>query len=78
MASGDVSGSLRIWDMVNQEHILKIESRPFSGIYIPIHTHFTSNTIPYRLKAKSTISPGTLKASGWSLSGREKRNSATP
>ncbi|KAI8325308.1 putative actin cortical patch component protein [Martensiomyces pterosporus] len=31
VASGDVSGNVRIWDSVNDEHILKSEFRPISG-----------------------------------------------
>jgi len=31
IASGDVSGTLRIWDTVNKEHILKIELKILSG-----------------------------------------------
>ncbi|KAI9478464.1 MAG: quinon protein alcohol dehydrogenase-like superfamily [Benjaminiella poitrasii] len=31
MASGDVHGNVRIWDTVNEEHILKNECRPISG-----------------------------------------------
>ncbi|KAG2236851.1 hypothetical protein INT48_002664 [Thamnidium elegans] len=31
MASGDVNGNIRIWDTVNEEHILKNEIRPISG-----------------------------------------------
>ncbi|XP_041639671.1 WD repeat-containing protein 1 [Cheilinus undulatus] len=32
IASGDVSGKLRIWDTTQKEHILKNEFSPFSGI----------------------------------------------
>ncbi|KAI8973321.1 quinon protein alcohol dehydrogenase-like superfamily [Mycotypha africana] len=31
MASGDANGNVRIWDTVNEEHILKNECRPISG-----------------------------------------------
>ncbi|KAI7888389.1 WD40-repeat-containing domain protein [Mucor mucedo] len=31
IASGDVQGNIRIWDTVNEEHILKNEIRPISG-----------------------------------------------
>ena len=31
MASGDVNGNVRIWDTVNEEHLLKNECRPISG-----------------------------------------------
>ncbi|RCI01720.1 WD repeat-containing protein 1, partial [Rhizopus stolonifer] len=31
MASGDTHGNVRIWDTVNEEHILKNECRPISG-----------------------------------------------
>ncbi|KAJ1952219.1 WD40 repeat-like protein, partial [Linderina pennispora] len=31
VASGDVSGNVRIWDSVNAEHMLKSEFRPISG-----------------------------------------------
>ncbi|KAI8353371.1 WD40-repeat-containing domain protein [Blakeslea trispora] len=31
MASGDAHGNVRIWDTVNEEHILKNECRPISG-----------------------------------------------
>ncbi|EPB82974.1 hypothetical protein HMPREF1544_10282 [Mucor circinelloides 1006PhL] len=31
MASGDAHGNIRIWDTVNEEHILKNECRPISG-----------------------------------------------
>ncbi|KAG1465568.1 hypothetical protein G6F46_001648 [Rhizopus delemar] len=31
MASGDAHGNVRIWDTVNEEHILKNEIRPISG-----------------------------------------------
>ncbi|PVU94639.1 hypothetical protein BB559_002949 [Furculomyces boomerangus] len=31
VASGDINGNVRIWDAVNEEHILKSEFRPISG-----------------------------------------------
>ncbi|KAI9026645.1 WD40-repeat-containing domain protein [Phycomyces nitens] len=31
IASGDISGSVRIWDTVNEEHLLKNEIKPISG-----------------------------------------------
>ncbi|CAG0893048.1 unnamed protein product [Darwinula stevensoni] len=31
IASGDVTGKVRIWDTVNKEHILKAEYQPFAG-----------------------------------------------
>lgn len=31
IASADVSGTIRVWDTVNKEHILKSELRPFGG-----------------------------------------------
>ncbi|CEP08536.1 hypothetical protein [Parasitella parasitica] len=31
MATGDVNGNIRIWDTINEEHILKSESRPISS-----------------------------------------------
>ncbi|KAJ2820738.1 WD40 repeat-like protein, partial [Coemansia furcata] len=31
VASGDVAGNVRIWDAVNDTHILKSEFRPISG-----------------------------------------------
>lgn len=31
IASGDVNGNVRIWDTINEEHILKLEVKPFSG-----------------------------------------------
>ncbi|KAJ1965321.1 WD40 repeat-like protein [Dipsacomyces acuminosporus] len=31
VASGDVTGNVRIWDSINDEHILKSEFRPISG-----------------------------------------------
>ncbi|CAH1802469.1 unnamed protein product, partial [Owenia fusiformis] len=31
IASGDISGKVRIWDAVDKEHILKYEYQPLSG-----------------------------------------------
>ncbi|KAI8063519.1 WD40-repeat-containing domain protein [Gongronella butleri] len=31
IASGDIQGNVRIWDSVNEEHVLKNEARPISG-----------------------------------------------
>eukprot|EP01155_Anaeramoeba_flamelloides_P000774 Anaeramoba_flamelloidesa1053595_706.p1 GENE.a1053595_706~~a1053595_706.p1 ORF type:complete len:617 (+),score=98.11 a1053595_706:34-1851(+) len=45
IASGDSAGYVRIWDTINQEHVLKLEIRPISGAIYDIDWTFDSKRI---------------------------------